>query len=240
MFKRGLIMKDINNYSFKNKNILLRVDLNVPVVDGVVTDLSRINSIKSTIFKLINSKNKIFIISHFGRPKGRYIKKYSLKFLCSYLEKEFSLKKIHFLNNFDTDKISKMQNFIEYGEVCLFENIRFHEGEEKNDLNFSKYLSTCFDIYVNDAFSASHRKHSSIVGITKFLPSIAGDSLLTEIKNLDLFLNNTIKPNTAIIGVSKISTKIDVVEYLIQHFDNIIFGCAMANTFLFAKGINIF
>ena len=232
-------MRDINNYSIEKKNILLRVDLNVPVVNGVITDISRIDSIKPTIEKLVNNNNKIFLISHFGRPKGVYSKKYSLEFIRPFLEKEFLKEKIYFINEIIKGKIQEAQNKMKYGEICLIENIRFYEGEEKNDLNFSKELSTCFDIYINDAFSVSHRRHASIVGITKYLPSLAGYSLLNEIKNLDLFLDNPKKPNSAIIGGSKISTKIALLENLVECFDNLIIGGAMANTFLFSKGINV-
>ena len=232
-------MKTINNYSIKNKNLLLRVDLNVPVVDGVITDKSRIISIKSSINKLIERKNKIFLISHFGRPKGKYNKKFSLEFICQILGKELGVNKIDFMNGINIDEIRDQQNKMKFGEICLFENIRFYEGEEKNDLNFAKKLSECFDVYINDAFSVSHRNHASIVGITKYLPSLAGDNLLNEINNLNLFLHNPKKPNTAIIGGSKISTKIEILKNLVEYFDNIAICGAMANTFLLAKGLKV-
>lgn len=232
-------MKTINNFTAKKKNILFRADLNVPVVDGVITDKSRIISIKSSINKLINNNNKIFIISHFGRPKGRYNKKFSLKFICSIIAEELGVKKIHFIETINIEKILEKQINMKFGEICLFENIRFYKGEEKNDLFFAKELSKCFDLYINDAFSASHRQHASIVGITKYLPSLAGDNLINEIKYLDLFLNNPKKPSTAIIGGSKISTKIKLLNNLVENFDNITIGGAMANTFLLATGFNV-
>jgi len=126
-----------------------------------------------------------------------------------------------------------------FGEVCLLENIRFYEGEEKNDMNFAKGLAKNFDVYVNDAFSVSHRQHASIVGITHYLPSVAGDSLLDEINNIEIFFNNPLKPNTVILGGSKISTKTELIHNLIEYFDNIVIGGAMANTFLLAKGFNV-
>jgi len=125
------------------------------------------------------------------------------------------------------------------GDICLLENIRFYEGEEKNDINFAKELAKNFDVYVNDAFSASHRQHASIVGITHYLPSVAGNSLLDEINNLEIFFNNPHKPSTAILGGSKISTKTEIIYNLIEYFDNIVIGGAMANTFLLAKGFNV-
>ena len=149
------------------------------------------------------------------------------------------LNRIHFLETFETKLIKQKIDEMRDGEVCLLENIRFEIGEEKNDFSFSKNVSSNFDIYVNDAFSASHRSHSSIVGIPKFLPAVAGLSLIKEIENLDYFLNNSKKPNLAIIGGSKISTKINVIYNLIDLFDTIAIGGAMANTFLLANNNSI-
>ena len=126
------------------------------------------------------------------------------------------------------------------GDICLMENVRFNEGEEQNNLDFAKDLAESFNVYVNDAFSASHRQHASIVGVTKFLPSLAGNSLLKEIENLDKILSNSItKPATSIIGGSKVSTKLLLLNNLIEIFDNIVIGGAMANTFLLAQGYNV-
>tara|TARA_Y100001970_G_scaffold97326_1_gene122541 strand:+ start:2056 stop:3255 length:1200 start_codon:yes stop_codon:yes gene_type:complete len=232
-------MKSIHNFSLKQKNVLLRVDLNVPVKEGIITDKSRIDSIKLTVQKLLEGNNKLFLISHFRRPKGKYNKKFSLEFLCATLAKELGSKKIYFINNYEPQKIQKIKNKMQFGEIALFENIRFYTEEENNDLNFAKHLSTFFDVYVNDAFSASHRNHASITGITHFLPSLAGISLLNEITNLNKILNDPKKPITAIIGGSKISTKIQLLNNLVEYFDNIIIGGAMANTFIFAKGFDI-
>ena len=232
-------MKTINNYYIKKKNVLFRADLNVPVVNGVITEKSRIAMIKPSIKKLIERKNKIFLLSHFGRPKGLYNKKFSLEFMCSILAEEFEIEKIQFNRILNNQDIEETINNMSFGDVCLLENIRFYEGEEKNDINFAKELAKNFDVYVNDAFSASHRKHASIVGITHYLPSVAGYSLLNEIKNLEIFFNNPQKPSTAILGGSKISSKIKLINNLIEYFDNIVIGGAMANTFLLAKGFNV-
>lgn len=232
-------MKKLVNYNISNKKVIFRADLNVPVVDKKITDYSRINSIIPSLNELIKNNNKVFIIAHFGRPKGKIIKKDSLRFLCEELKNRLDLNRIHFLENLNTELIKQKINEMNDGEVCLVENIRFETGEEKNDLSFSKNVSSNFDIYVNDAFSASHRSHSSIVGIPKFLPAVAGLSLIKEIENLDYFLNNSKKPNLAIIGGSKISTKINVIYNLIDLFDTIVIGGAMANTFLLANNINI-
>tara|TARA_B100000965_G_C19555624_1_gene742039 strand:+ start:487 stop:1686 length:1200 start_codon:yes stop_codon:yes gene_type:complete len=232
-------MKDINNNFLSKKNVILRVDLNVPVHNGVIKEKSRIKAIKSTIKKLINQKNKIFILSHFGRPLGKRDKKFSLKFICSTLKKEFEINKIYFLDNLNNNKINNTINKMKFGEICLFENIRFYPEEEKNDVNFIKKLSKNFDAYVNDAFSASHRQHSSIVGFPKVLPSFAGNSLLKEIESINSFIKNPKKPNIAIIGGSKISTKINLIKNLTNVFDFIVIGGAMANTFLKIEKIDI-
>ena len=176
-------MKNLDNYNVHKKNILLRVDLNVPVIDGIVTEKSRIDTIKKTIKILQKQKNKIFLISHFGRPNGKKNKKYSLKFLSTILELEFQVNKIEFLDNMDDLNIQKKMSNMQYGDICLFENIRFYHEEEDNNSNFIKEICKNFDIFINDAFSASHRNHASIVGPSKFLPSLAGPNLLEEIKN---------------------------------------------------------
>ena len=232
-------MKNLDNYNVERKKILLRVDLNVPVVDKIITEKSRIETIKKTIKILQQQKNKIFLISHFGRPKGNQNKKYSLKFLCSILEFEFQVAKVEFLDNIDDFSIQKKMNNMQYGDICLFENIRFYHEEENNDSNFIKEICKNFDVFINDAFSASHRNHASIVGPSKFLPCLAGPNLIEEIKNIDSFIYKSKRPILAIIGGSKISTKIKLLFNLIELSDQIIIGGAMANTFLFALKNNI-
>lgn len=233
------MMKDINNYIVKNKKIILRADLNVPVLNGVISEQSRIEAVRPTIKKLIKNKNKIFILSHFGRPQGIRDKKFSLKFICSALQKVLQINKIYFLENLEHKDIKTTIEKMNPGEVCLFENIRFYSEEENNDINFAKMLSKNFDVYINDAFSASHRKHSSIVNIPKMLTSYAGTSLIKEIENINFFIKNPKKPNLAIIGGSKISTKISLLNQLVEICDTIFIGGAMANTFLKAKRIDI-
>ena len=232
-------MKNLRNYEIINKKVLFRADLNVPVLDEVITDSSRILAIKSSIKNLILNKNKIFIIAHFGRPKGEVSEKYSLKFILSSLREILGIEKIHFLENLQKDKINKTINDMQYGEVCLIENIRFQKTEEKIDLNFAKNISSFFDVYVNDAFSASHRNHTSITGFAKYIPAVAGNHLIQEIKNIDSFLENAKTPNMAIVGGSKISTKIKLLNNLIKRFNCIVLGGAMANTFLLSNNIDI-
>ena len=232
-------MKTINNFQIKNKNVLLRADLNVPVKDGIVIDKTRIYSIQSSVNRLRSNNNKIFLLSHFGRPNGKFNKKYSLRFLCEIIANIFQIKEVHFINSLDSTEIETKKNIMNGGDICLLENIRFHKGEEKNDLNFAKTIAKYFDVYVNDAFSASHRNHVSVLGITDYLPSIAGDNLVKEIENLDKVLLNPIKPKTAIIGGSKVSTKLLLLYNLIESFNNLIIGGAMANTFLLAQGYSL-
>ena len=232
-------MKNLANYKIKNKKILFRADLNVPLVNDIITDVSRIIAIKSSIKKLISNDNKIFIIAHFGRPKGQTIKKYSIKFILPTLKKIFSLDKVYFLNKLDLKSIKKLTEEMKPGELCLVENIRFQKEEEKINLHFAKNISNLFDVYVNDAFSASHRNHTSIIGFPKFLPSVAGNHLIKEINNIESFFKNLKKPSMAIIGGSKISTKIEILNYLVEQFNSIAIGGAMANTFLLANKINI-
>ncbi|MDA9748783.1 phosphoglycerate kinase [Pelagibacteraceae bacterium] len=232
-------MKKLNNNEIKNKKIIFRADLNIPVFKKKITDYSRLDAIIPSLTKLIQGKNKIFIIAHYGRPKGKVDNNLSINFLCEQISQKLKVSKVHFLKSINHEEIKKKLLEMNEGEVCLLENIRFFKEEENNDFNFSKSLSSNFDIYVNDAFSVSHRNHSSIVGLPKFLPSYAGLSFTKEIENLNNFLIKAKKPNLAIIGGSKISTKIQVINNLITLFDTVVIGGAMANTFLLAKKYNI-
>ena len=218
-----------------DKRILLRLDLNVPLKNGVIVDETRINKILPTINFLLEKKSKIIIISHVGRPKGKINKDLSLKPICENIEKKINQKIILIRENiFD---IKKEDLFKNSGNPIIFlENIRFYEEEEKNDINFSKHLAKLGDIFVNDAFSCSHRAHASVSKITEFLPSFAGLQLKTEINALRKITTDIKKPITCIIGGSKISTKIDLIKNLIPKFDNIIVVGAMANNILSFKG----
>ena len=149
------------------------------------------------------------------------------------------VKQIYFVSSCYGEAVNKQKQFMQPGDICLLENVRFHEEEEKNDSNFSKSLAKHFDVYINDAFSASHRNHSSIVGVTRYLPSLAGNNLLKEIKTLNKLFKYSTESKTAIIGGSKVSTKLKLLNNLIKIFDTLIIGGAMANTFLLAQGFNI-
>ncbi len=232
-------MKNLSNYNIENKNILFRADLNVPVVNGVITDTSRINAISSSIKKLISNNNKIFLMSHFGRPKGEVVDKYSLNFILPTLKEIFNLDVIYFIENFNKQSVKQKIDEMGSADLCLIENIRFLKEEEKNDLQFAEKMSDLFDVYVNDAFSASHRNHTSITGFPKFLPAVAGNHMVEEIDKINSFLENAKKPNMAIVGGSKISTKIQLLNNLIEQFSTIAIGGAMANTFLMANKYNV-
>ena len=223
----------------KNKNILVRVDLNVPIIKKKIIDNTKIVRLKKTIKDLSKKNNKIFLISHLGRPKGKKVNKYSLKPLTRELEKMIKSKKIHFIDNYKNTNIKKMINNMKFGEICLFENIRFYKQEEKNDKNFSKKLSKHFHYYINDAFSASHRKHSSIVSIANYLPSFCGFLFTKEILALKNNLKKPVRPSIGIIGGFKISTKIGLLKNLAKKLDYLIIGGGMANTFLAAKGYDL-
>ena len=181
-------MKNLENYKIESKRVLFRADLNVPVVDGVITDTSRIIAVKSSIKKLIFNKNKIFLLAHFGRPNGEVVKKFSLNFILPSLKELFEVDNIYFLKNLDEESFKKRTEDMQRGDLCLVENIRFQKEEEKIDLHFAKRISNLFDVYVNDAFSASHRNHTSITGFAKFLPAVAGNHLVKEIDNINFFL----------------------------------------------------
>ena len=232
-------MKSIKDHENLNlKIILLRLDLNVPLKNGVITDETRINKIIPTLEFLIKKNTKILIISHVGRPKGKVNEDLSLKPICESLEKKIKTK-IKLINK-DIFKVKKDDLFKEPDDkIIFFENIRFYVEEEKNELNFSKHLANFADLYVNDAFSCSHRSHASVCKITEFLPSYAGLQLETEINALKKVTTEIKKPITCIIGGSKISTKIEIIKNLIPRFNNIIFVGGMANNILSYKGNRI-
>jgi phosphoglycerate kinase len=222
-------IKDQENLT--EKRVLLRLDLNVPIKNGIITDQTRIDKILPIINFLIKKKSKILIISHVGRPKGKINKDLSLKPICESIEKKIN-QKIRLVKN-DILELKRDDLFHDTKEQIIFlENIRFYEEEEKNDANFSKHLSKLADIFVNDAFSCSHRAHASVSKITEFLPSFVGLQFETEINALKKVTSDIKKPIVCIIGGSKISTKIGIIKNLIPKFNNIIVVGGMANTIL--------
>ena len=229
-------IKDHENLN--DKKILLRLDLNVPLKNGVITDQTRIDKILPVIKFLLKKNSKIIIISHVGRPKGKVNKELSMKPICENLEKKIN-RKIKIIDS-DIFKLKQEDLFKDPNDQIVFlENIRFYDEEEKNDFNFSKHLAGLADLFVNDAFSCSHRTHASVSKITEFLPSFAGLQLEIEINALKKVTTDIKKPITCIIGGSKISTKIGIIKNLIPKFNNIIIVGGMANNILSHKGISI-
>ncbi|MDC3401259.1 phosphoglycerate kinase [Candidatus Pelagibacter ubique] len=224
--------------NFNQKKVLLRLDLNVPLDNGKITDTTRIDKILPTINFLLKNEAKIIILSHVGRPKGKIIEELSLKPICEDLKNKLN-QNIKLVTK-NIKEIKSTDLFNEHDEkIVILENLRFYEEEEKNDNGFAKHLASLADIYVNDAFSCSHRAHASIFEITKFIPSYAGLQLNLEIDALTKITSEIQRPITCIIGGSKISTKINIIKNLIAKFDNIIIVGGMANNILRFKGYEI-
>jgi phosphoglycerate kinase len=222
----------------KGKKVIVRVDLNVPMKDGAITEASRIIKILPTIKLLIEKEAKIIILSHIGRPNGKVVNGMSLKPISKKLSDLLNIEVVFNKNEINEKTLNEIDR-IKDGSVMIMENIRFYEGEEKNEDSFSKTISSLGDIYVNDAFSCSHRAHSSIDGITKYLPSYCGLQFIEEINALKKITSQIVRPVTCIIGGSKISTKIKIISNLIKDFDNIIIVGGMGNAMLKNTGINI-
>jgi len=226
------------NLILKGKKVIVRVDLNVPMKDGSITEVSRIVKILPTLKLLIEKEAKIIILSHIGRPKGKIVNGMSLEPISKKLSDLLNAKVLFNKNKINEKTLIEI-NKIPNGSIMMMENIRFYEKEERNDDFFSKKISSLGDIYVNDAFSCSHRAHSSIEGITKYIPSYCGLQFIEEINALKKITSEITKPVTCIIGGSKISTKIKIISNLIKIFDNIIIVGGMGNAMLKNTGINI-
>ena len=234
-------MLDVSNLkkiTEKNKTILIRFDLNVPLnsIDDYISD--RIIRIKKPILNLLNGNNKVIILSHLGRPKGKIKDELSLQQIVPQLERVLE-KKINFLPDCIGNEVKDKINSLENGTIILLENCRFYKEEEENDHDFAKQLSELADVYINDAFACSHRAHASIEAISHFMPSYCGDLLEEEIINLQEVIHEPLGPALTIIGGSKISTKITVLKNLSKKMDTIVIAGGMANNFLKYHGYNI-
>ena len=229
-------IKDQKNLS--QKKVLLRLDLNVPLKNGVITDQTRIDKILPIINFLLSKNSRIIVVSHVGRPKGEKNSNLSMRPICKNLEKKIN-RRINLVSD-DIFQLKKEDLFKNKDDEIIFlENIRFYREEEKNDPSFAKQLASLADLFVNDAFSCSHRAHASVSKITDFLPSFAGLQLEAELSALKKVTSEIKKPITCIIGGSKISTKIGVIKNLIPKFNNIIIVGGMANNILNHKGNQI-
>jgi len=235
-------MSDLKIFSkdipVNGKRVIVRLDLNVPINNLKIDDDTRIKIIEPFINKLIENKAKVILLSHLGRPKGKVISDLSLKPIFNYLEKKLN-GKIYFYQEKIDDKAVNASNKLKPTEVLLIENIRFFKEEENDDENFAKNLSKLGDIYINEAFSCSHRKQASVHKITKFIDSYGGPLLEKEVQSINLIIKNKKKPVTCIIGGSKVSTKINVLSSLLKNANNLVIVGAMANNFLKFKGVNV-
>jgi phosphoglycerate kinase len=227
--------RTLDELDVARKRVLLRADLNVPVKDGKVTDATRIERLAPTIEALIVKGARVIVMSHFGRPKGPD-PALSLRPLIEPLSQAIGGRPVHFAPDCIGPEAERVAAALKPGEVALLENLRFHKGEEANDPAFARALATLGDVYVDDAFSAAHRAHASIEALAHLLPAAAGKLMQTELEALGAALDNPQRPLTALVGGSKVSTKLDLLNNLTGKVDRLAIGGAMANTFLFAQG----
>ena len=220
------------------KRVLLRVDLNVPVQDGRITDMTRIERQVPTIRELADRGARVIILSHFDRPKGKVVPSKSLKPLVEPLARAIG-RAVAFADDCAGPAAQSAVAALQDGQVLLLENTRFHAGEEGNDPAFAKAVAALGDIFVNDAFSAAHRADATTSGIAALLPSVAGRSMMLELTHLEKALGNPARPLMAVVGGNKVSTKIAVLENLAGKVQVLAIGGAMANTFLAAQGIPV-
>ncbi len=220
------------------KRVLVRVDLNVPVADGKVTDKTRLERVAPTILELSDKGAKVILLAHFGRPKGEPVADMSLSLIAPALEEVID-HAVHVATDCigpaAADAIAKMND----SDILLLENTRFHKGEEKNDPAFVTELAKNGDVYVNDAFSAAHRAHASTEGLARHLPAYAGRTMQAELEALEKGLGAPARPVVAIVGGAKVSTKIDLLMNLVKKVDALVIGGGMANTFLAARGTQV-
>jgi phosphoglycerate kinase len=230
--------KSIRDVNLAGKRVFCRVDFNVPMQDGVITDDTRIRAALPTIRFLLDAGAKVILASHFGRPKGQVVEEMRLTPVAAHLSALLGkeVKKLDDSVGPDVEAaVSNMQN----GDVILLENVRFHAGEEKNDPELAQRFAQLADVFVNDAFGAAHRAHASTAGIARYIPAVAGLLMEKEIRFLGGALTRPERPFTAIVGGAKVKDKIAVIENLLTKVDHLIIGGGMANTFLKAKGYGI-
>ncbi len=231
------MMKTIDNFNFKDKTALIRVDFNVPIDENQeVTDASRIEAAKPTIMKILEDGGSCILMSHLGRPKHKE-EEYSLKHIVDEVSDKIGVQ-VKFVDDCIGPKAVDAATNLKPGEILLLENLRYYPEEEKGDRKFAEKLSKLGDIYVNDAFGTAHRAHASTAVIAEFFPEkkCFGYLLASEIESIDKVLNNSVKPVTAIIGGAKVSSKITVIENILSKIDHLIIGGGMAFTFIKAKG----
>ncbi|PVM80886.1 phosphoglycerate kinase [Caulobacter radicis] len=230
--------RTLDTADLAGKRALVRVDFNVPVDGGRITDDTRLRAALPTIAFLSKAGAKVVLLAHFDRPKGKVVPEMSLGFVAEPLSKLLE-QPVAFASDCVGPEAAKVVDALENGGVALLENVRFHAGEEKNDAEFAKALAANGDVYVNDAFSAAHRAHASTEGLAKLLPAYPGLAMQRELEALDAALGNPKKPVIGIVGGSKVSTKLDLLNNLVAKLDRLAIGGGMANTFLFAQGHDV-
>lgn len=228
----------IDDMDMAGQVVLTRIDINVPVENGKVTDTTRIERIAPTIRDILNKNGKPVLLAHFGRPKGKRVETMSLSLVRPFLEDVLQVPVEMATDCIGPDAVASIAT-LTAGSVLLLENTRFHEGEESNDAEFTDELAKLGDIYCNDAFSAAHRAHASTEGLAHRLPSCAGRLMQAELQALEKALTNPERPVVAVVGGAKVSTKLELLGNLVDRVDTLVIGGGMANTFLSAQGIEV-
>jgi len=220
------------------KRVLVRVDLNLPMADGLATDLTRAEAVKPTILELADKGAIVLLLAHFGRPKGERNSTMSLSMVQGALEGVLG-REVMFIPEVAGPVVAQAVGIIGPGQIGMLENTRFWKGEEANDPEFAAAIAANGDLYVNDAFSAAHRAHASTEGLAHLLPAFAGRSMEAELKALEAALGSPVRPVAAVVGGAKVSSKLAVLEHLVGQVQHLIIGGGMANTFLAARGVDV-
>ncbi len=237
--KKSLL--DLSDHELQDKRVLVRADLNVPLhEDGTVASDYRVRETLPTLRYLVERKARVFVVTHLGRPKGQPEDKYRVKPVVEALQRLMPDTKVHYATGTVAETVAEWREKLPPGEILLLENIRFEPGETRNDMDLARQLASFADIYVNDAFGAAHRAHASTEGVARFVPvKVAGLLMQKELSALSGILHSPDKPFTAIIGGSKVSTKLEVLQQLIRQVNNLVIGGGMVFTFLKAKGYEV-
>ena len=231
-------LKTLDSADLSGQRVLVRVDINVPIKDGIVTDDTRIRAIVPTVRDILAAGGQPILVAHLGRPKGKPAADLSLEPLVAPLKAAIGADVTFCAGDIASDAL-EAANAMAAGHVLLIENVRFHPGEEANEEDFARQLAALAGVYVNDAFSAAHRAHASTEGVARFLPAFAGRQMQAELEALKTALEQPVRPTAALVGGAKVSTKIPVLTNLIDKVDKLIVGGGMANTFLLAQGVSI-